>query len=226
MSNKQILLQLTDVSITYADGFTAVKNVDLSLHAGEIIALLGASGSGKSTLLRGIAGLEKVTAGTVNFFDYTENSWVDLLKIPIHKRNIGMVFQDGQLFPHRSVAKNISYGLEMQGLAKREIKTRVTQLLALVNLIGYEHRAVNTLSGGQAQRVALARSLAPRPKVLLLDEPLSALDRQLRESLAVDLREIIKISGTSAIFVTHDREEASAVADRIIFMAEGKLSES
>lgn len=226
LNERQKLLQLKEVAITYADGFTAVKNIDFFLREGEIVALLGASGSGKSTLLRGIAGLEEVTEGAMEIYDSMADSWEDLRKIPVHKRNIGMVFQDGQLFPHRSVAKNISYGLEMHGVAKAEIKTRVSQLLELVDLADYGARSVQTLSGGQAQRVALARSLAPKPRVLLLDEPLSALDKQLRKTLALDLRKIIKHSGTSAIFVTHDEEEAAIVSDRVIHLSQGQILET
>ena len=137
-----------------------------------------------------------------------------------------MVFQDGQLFPHRNVARNISYGLEMHRMPRAQIKARVAELLQLVDLADYGERQISTLSGGQKQRVALARSLAPSPQLLLLDEPLSALDRNLRETLAVQLREIIKRTGITAIFVTHDHDEADVMADRVIVMEKGYLREN
>lgn len=205
------------VSVRYPNGFVAVQDVDLAVDAGEIVALLGASGSGKSTLLRGIAGLERVSAGAVWMRGRRMNH------VPVHERECGMVFQDGQLFPHRSVAKNIGYGLETSGLSRAERRSRVEEMLELVGLEGYGNRAVQTLSGGQAQRVALARSLATRPRVLLLDEPLSALDRALRERLAVDLRRILTSTGTTAVYVTHDHAEAFTVADRIAVMADGRV---
>ncbi|PID98529.1 MAG: ABC transporter [Actinomycetales bacterium] len=214
-------LFIDNVDVTYPNGFTAVKGAQLHLQAGEIVALLGDSGSGKSTLLRAIAGLEKVTAG--NILIGTESGIKNISQIPVHKRNIGLVFQDGQLFPHRNVARNIGYGLEMQKMPKRKISARVTELLDLVSLAGYEKRPINTLSGGQAQRVALARALAPQPNILLLDEPLSALDRNLRQSLAVQLREIIKKTGITAIFVTHDYEEAQLLADRVVTIKDGTI---
>jgi thiamine transport system ATP-binding protein len=205
------------VSVVYPNGFVAVQDVDLAVGAGEIVALLGASGSGKSSLLRGIAGLERVSAGTVWMRGRRMNH------VPVHERECGMVFQDGQLFPHRSVAKNIGYGLETSGLNRVDRRERVEEMLELVGLDGYGNRAVQTLSGGQAQRVALARSLATKPRVLLLDEPLSALDRALRERLAVDLRRILTSTGTTAVYVTHDHGEAFTVADRIAVMATGRV---
>lgn len=206
-----------DVAVTYPNGFVAVQDVDLTVDAGEIVALLGASGSGKSTLLRGIAGLERVTAGSVWMRGRRMN------QVPVHERECGMVFQDGQLFPHRSVARNIAYGLETAGLNRAQRRDRVAEMLELVGLEDYGNRPVQTLSGGQAQRVALARSLATHPRVLLLDEPLSALDRALRERLAVDLRRILTSTGTTAVYVTHDHAEAFTVADRIALMGEGRI---
>jgi thiamine transport system ATP-binding protein len=203
--------------VAYPNGFVAVQDVDLAVDAGEIVALLGASGSGKSSLLRGIAGLEQVSAGAVWMRGRRMN------QVPVHERACGMVFQDGQLFPHRSVAKNIGYGLETSGLCRAERRDRVEEMLELVGLEGYGNRAVQTLSGGQAQRVALARSLATRPRVLLLDEPLSALDRALRERLAVDLRRILTSTETTAVYVTHDHGEAFTVADRIAVMDAGRV---
>lgn len=218
--NENYALVVKEADVTYANGFTAVHGACLQVPEGEIVALLGASGSGKSTLLRAIAGLEQVTAGNIYLYGK------DLAHVPVHKRNIGMVFQDGQLFPHRNVARNISYGLEMHRMPRAQIKARVAELLQLVDLADYGERQISTLSGGQKQRVALARSLAPSPQLLLLDEPLSALDRNLRETLAVQLREIIKRTGITAIFVTHDHDEADVMADRVIVMEKGYLREN
>ncbi|XCB30860.1 ABC transporter ATP-binding protein [Arcanobacterium hippocoleae] len=202
------------VCVTYPNGFTAVKDADLQVFGGEIAALLGASGSGKSTLLRAVAGLERVSAGRILI------DGCDMARIPTHLRNVGMVFQDGQLFPHRNVFQNVAYGLEMAGLKRAEIKRQVTGLLQLVGMGEYAARSVTTLSGGQAQRIALARTLAAKPKIILFDEPLSALDKDFRAGLGKQLRKILKDTGTTALFVTHDREEAKLVADRIVMMQE------
>ncbi|WJZ16924.1 Spermidine/putrescine import ATP-binding protein PotA [Corynebacterium guangdongense] len=213
-------LVLENVSVDYrlpSRVVHAVRRVSLSLKSGEILGLLGASGSGKSTLLRAIAGLEPVASGRVLM------GGRDVTRVPTHKRGIGMVFQRGELFPHRNVGRNISYGLEMAGVSRAQRLARVEELLELVGLAGYAERPVDTLSGGQAQRVALARTLAPRPGLVLLDEPLSALDKKLRERLAVDVRSILKRSGTAAIFVTHDPEEATTVSDSIVEMEDGEL---
>ncbi|MBM7824281.1 thiamine transport system ATP-binding protein [Arcanobacterium pluranimalium] len=211
-------LELRSVNVTYPNGFTAVTGVDLTVAHGEIVALLGASGSGKSTLLRAIAGLERVSAGSI-FLDGR-----NVCDVPVHERNTGMVFQDGQLFPHRNVFRNISYGLEMRRMPRNEREERVRELLKLVDLEDFAQRPVNTLSGGQAQRVALARSLAPKPSLLLLDEPLSALDQKLRQTLAVQLRNILTTTATTSIFVTHDEHEAQKVADRVLVMEAGRIS--
>jgi thiamine transport system ATP-binding protein len=194
---------------------TAVDRVDLDVPAGQVLALLGPSGCGKSSLLRAVAGLEPPTAGSVRW------DGADLRGLPVHRRGFGLVFQDGQLFPHRDVAGNVGYGLPGVGRAARDV--RVGELLDLVGLPGYQHREVATLSGGERQRVALARSLAPRPRLLLLDEPLSALDRSLRERLADDLRSVLVATGTTALLVTHDQDEAFTVADRVAVMAAGRL---
>ena len=192
---------------------TAVDGVSLSVSQGEVLGILGASGSGKSTLLRAIAGLESLDAGAI--------SWdgADLGAVPVHKRGFALMFQDGQLFPHRNVFDNIAYPMRIA----RTGTSRVSDLLDLVGLPGYEKRQVRSLSGGEQQRVALARALAASPRLLLLDEPLSALDRELRERLAGDLREILTATGTTAIFVTHDQSEAFSIADRVGIMAAGKL---
>lgn len=193
----------------------AVTDVSVRVPLGSIVALLGPSGCGKSSLLRAVAGLEDVATGSV-----TWNS-KDVVKVPVHRRGFGLMFQDGQLFPFRDVAGNIAYGLI--GLPRAERQRRVGEMLDLVGLSGFEHRALSTLSGGQAQRVALARALAPRPRLLLLDEPLSALDRLLREQLAVDIRRILRQQGTTALYITHDHTEAEAVADTVGVMDRGRL---
>lgn len=194
---------------------TAVDDVDLTVAPGAVVGLLGPSGSGKSTLLRAIAGLEPLSAGTV--------SWdgENLAGLKTHKRNFGMVFQDGQLFPTMTVARNIAYGLGK--LPRRDQQTRVEEMLELVGLPGYGERRPNELSGGQAQRVALARSLAPEPRALLLDEPLSALDTGLRRRLADDLARILRETHTTAVYVTHDHNEAYTVADRVAVLDDGRL---
>jgi len=196
-------------------GTTAVAGVTLDVPPGEVLALLGPSGCGKSSLLRAVAGLEPVASGAV--------AWDgrDLAGVPVHRRGFGLMFQEGQLFPHRDVAGNVAYGIA--GLPRAERDARVAELLDVVGLAGYGRRAVATLSGGERQRVALARSLAPRPRLLLLDEPLSALDRGLRERLALDLREALRATGTTAVFVTHDHDEAFTVADRVAVMDVGRL---
>lgn len=206
-------LELRGVTVRYPDGEEPFHGVDLTVADGEIVALLGASGLGKSSLLRGIAGLERVSEGEVRMHGERVND------VPTHRRGGGMVFQDGQLFPYRNVGKNIAYGLEVAGMPGTQRRARVAEMLELVDLAGYEDRAVQTLSGGQAQRVALARSLAVTPRLLLLDEPLSALDTELRERLAVELRDILKATATAAIYVTHDRGEAVTIADRVVDLA-------
>lgn len=202
---------------TEADGgdVIAVDDVTLRLPTGRILALLGPSGCGKSSLLRAVAGLEDLAAGTVRW------DGEDVVGLPVHKRGFGLMFQDGQLFPFRDVAGNVAYGIER--MPRRERMARVEEMLELVGLPGYGSRQVTTLSGGQAQRVALARSLAPSPRLLLLDEPLSALDRAMREQLAVDLREILAAQGTTALYVTHDHGEAATVADEVGVMSAGRL---
>ncbi|WP_309338664.1 ABC transporter ATP-binding protein [Actinomyces oris] len=207
-------LSVRGLAVTYGD-LRAVDGVDLEVAAGEVVALLGASGSGKSSLLRAVAGLEDVAAGEV--------AWAgrSMVRVPVHKRGFGLMFQDGQLFEHRDVGSNIAYGLT--GLPRAERSERVREMLELVGLPGFERRRVTTLSGGQAQRVALARALAPAPRLLLLDEPLSALDRALREQLATDVRTILRRGGTTALYVTHDQDEAMTVADRVGVMEAGRL---
>ena len=207
-------LSVRGLAVTYGD-LRAVDGVDLEVAAGEVVALLGASGSGKSSLLRAVAGLEDVAAGEVAWDGRS------MVRVPVHKRGFGLMFQDGQLFEHRDVGSNIAYGLT--GLPRAQRGERVREMLELVGLPGFERRRVTTLSGGQAQRVALARALAPAPRLLLLDEPLSALDRALREQLATDVRAILRQGGTTALYVTHDQDEAMTVADRVGVMEAGRL---
>jgi len=214
------MLEIRDAGITFAADkreTVAVRNVDLDVPDRSVLALLGPSGCGKSTLLRAIAGLEPLTTGRI--------SWdgTDLAGISVHRRGFGLMFQDGVLFPHRDVAGNIAYGLRRTGLPRSEIDSRVGDLLELVGLPGYGSRRVSTLSGGEAQRVALARALAPRPRLLLLDEPLAALDRSLRERLLADLGSVLRSTGTTAVFVTHDQGEAFAIADLVAVMASGSI---
>ena len=200
-------LEVRDATVRYGET-VALDRVSLSVDPGEVVALLGPSGSGKSTLLRTIAGLEPLVSGSVLW------DGADLAAVPTHTRGFGMVFQDGQLFPTMSVGRNVGYGLAH--LSKSEQRTRVSELLDLVGLPGLDHRRPTELSGGQAQRVALARSLAPSPRALLLDEPLSALDPGLRRRLADDLARILRETHTTAVYVTHDPDEAERVADRVL----------
>ncbi len=207
-------LDVRDAIVRYGP-IAAVDRVSLEVAPGEVVALLGASGSGKSSLLRAIAGLEPLAGGSV--------SWdgEDLAGVPVHKRGFVVMFQDGQLFPHLSVAGNVGYALARSPRRTRE--QRVAELLELVGLTGYGPRPVTALSGGQAQRVALARSLAAGPRLLLLDEPLSALDRGLREHMVGVLDETMRTTRIPALYVTHDQDEAFAIADRVAVLAEGRL---
>ena len=195
-------------------GAPVLADVDLDVAPHEVVALLGPSGAGKSTLLRAIAGLIAPGAGTVAWYGD------DLGPVPPHLRRIGLVFQDAVLFPHLSVAANVGYGIPDVSFDVR--RGRVEDLLALVDLEGYGDRSVDTLSGGQAQRVALARALAPRPRLLLLDEPFGALDRELRERLADDVRAVLRASDTPALHVTHDEDEALRIGDRVVRLVPGE----
>ncbi|KQW47050.1 ABC transporter [Nocardioides sp. Root1257] len=208
------MLTIDEVSVAY-DGVPAVVDASLALEYGQVLAVLGPSGSGKSTLLRAIAGLEPVTSGRIGW------DGDDLAGVPTHKRGFALMFQDGQLFGHLTVARNVGYALRLRRTPNAA--ARVRELLALVGLEGYGDRLPATLSGGERQRVALARSLAVQPRLLLLDEPLSALDAGLRERLAHDLRDILREAGTTALMVTHDQEEAFTVADRIAVMRAGRV---
>lgn len=193
-----------------------LDGIDLSVAGGEVVAVMGPSGSGKSTLLRVIAGLQEAE-GTVSW----EGRPVDAL--PPHRRRFGLMFQDYALFPHRTVAGNVAFGLRMLGLSRERIRGRVTEVLDLVGLPGYGERSVATLSGGEQQRVALARTLAPEPRALLLDEPLGALDRTLRDRLLDEMAAIFDRLDLPVLVVTHDREEAFALGDRIAVLHRGRL---
>jgi thiamine transport system ATP-binding protein len=208
-------LSVRGVSVSY-DGKPAVLDADLDLDEGRVLAVLGPSGCGKSTLLRAIAGIEPAT-GRVCWHDR------DLSSTPTHRRGFALMFQDGQLFPQLSVARNVGYPLRIRRTPRRETATRVGELLDLVGLGGFADRLPATLSGGERQRVALARALAAAPRLLLLDEPLSALDAGLRQRLAEDLRRILTEAGTTAVMVTHDHEEAFAVADDLAVMRAGRI---
>lgn len=203
--------------------FTAIRDVSLGVHEGEILGLLGPSGCGKTTLLRLIAGLDTPDAGEIRVGDRCVAA--ANVFVPPEQRSLGMVFQDFALFPHLTVAENIAFGLQQQRLSKQQIQERVAAVLALVHLEGMQKRYPHELSGGQQQRVALARAIAPQPAVILLDEPLSNLDAQVRLQLREELRTILKGTGTTAIFVTHDQEEALSLSDRLAVMRQGKIEQ-
>ena len=210
------MLRLDGATVRYGR-LTALDGVDLTVADGEKLALLGPSGSGKTTLLRAVAGLEPLSAGTI--------SWDgrDLAGVPVHARGFGLMFQEYVLFPHRDVAGNVGFGLRMRGDSPRRIAARVDEVLALVGLAGYGGRRITELSGGEQQRVALARALAPEPRLMLLDEPLGALDRALRSRLTDELADLFARLGLTIIYVTHDQEEALAVGDRVAVMRDGRV---
>ena len=195
----------------------AVDNVDLEIEPGEFFSLLGSSGCGKTTLLRVMAGFETPSAGEVLIDGISMNN------VPAHLRPVNMVFQNYAIFPHLDVGANIAFGLRKSGLNKREIETKVDEMLELIKLPGYKHRTSSELSGGERQRVALARALVKQPKVLLLDEPLGALDKKLREQMQLELRALQQSVGVTFVLVTHDQEEALTMSDRIAVMSGGKV---
>ncbi|ABP77777.1 MULTISPECIES: polyamine ABC transporter ATP-binding protein [Stutzerimonas] len=216
--NKQVLLKIDRVTKKF-DETVAVDDVSLSIHQGEIFALLGGSGSGKSTLLRMLAGFERPTEGRI-FLDGQ-----DITDMPPYERPINMMFQSYALFPHMTVEQNIAFGLKQDGLPKAEIEERVKEMLGLVQMTQYAKRKPHQLSGGQRQRVALARSLAKRPKLLLLDEPMGALDKKLRSQMQLELVQIIERVGVTCVMVTHDQEEAMTMAERIAIMHQGWIAQ-
>lgn len=224
MMTDSIILQVDRIAKQFAaDTLRVVDEVSFQLAPGEILGLLGPSGCGKTTLLRMIAGFEQPTTGTITLGGDMVASASRLL--PPEKRNTGMVFQDYALFPHLNIAKNIAFGLNKRRLNKKQIKQRIDEVLTLIGLEGLEKRYPHQLSGGQQQRVALARALAPQPALILLDEPLSNLDVQVRVRLRHEIRQILKATGITAIFVTHDQEEALAICDRIGVMSQGKIEQ-
>ena len=210
------MLEIQDITKDY-ENKPLLRGVSFTVAAGETVCLLGTSGSGKSTLLRIIAGLETQQAGTVRW------DGQDLASTPAHRRNFGLMFQDYALFPHLTVAENVAFGLKMQNLPRGVVGRRVNESLAKVNLSGFDQRRVTDLSGGEQQRVALARALAPDPRLLMFDEPLGALDRTLRASLLEELRRLLRLSRVPAIYVTHDQEEAFAIADRVLILHDGQI---
>jgi putative spermidine/putrescine transport system ATP-binding protein len=205
---------------TFADGTRALEPASLDIARGETLVLLGPSGCGKTTMLRIIAGLEAPDPGGKVLFDGK-----DMTVVPIERRNVGMVFQSYALFPNMSVADNIGYGLKIRGVKKDERAARVAELVALTNISGLESRRVDQLSGGQRQRVALARAVAIRPGILLLDEPLTALDAALRERLRGELNRLLRALGITTIYVTHDQAEAMELGDRIVVMRKGAIAQ-
>ncbi len=210
------MLEVHHIFKTY-EGKPLLNDISFKVDTGETVCLLGASGSGKSTLLRIIAGLEEAESGSISFNGH------DLTATAAHLRDFGLVFQDYALFPHLNVNENVAFGLKMRRLPQAEIAERVANSLELVNLSGFERRRVTELSGGEQQRVALARALATRPRLLMFDEPLGALDRTLREDLLNELRAILHRTSIPAIYVTHDQEEAFAIADRVLILHSGQI---
>jgi putative spermidine/putrescine transport system ATP-binding protein len=212
-------LQINNVTKSFSAGTAAVKEFDLQVEKGELVSFLGPSGCGKTTTLRMVAGFETPTTGTIRVNDQ------DITHKPPNQRNVGMVFQAYALFPNMTVADNIGFGLKIAKKSADEVKQRVDEMLALIHMAGLGNRYPYQLSGGQQQRVALARALAIRPQVLLLDEPLSALDAKIRVSLRAEIRAIQRQLGITAIYVTHDQEEALSISDRIVVMNEGRMEQ-
>jgi ABC-type Fe3+/spermidine/putrescine transport system ATPase subunit len=210
------MLEVIDLHKSY-EGASLLCGISFTVAADEILCLLGASGSGKSTLLRIIAGLESPEQGSIKW------EGCDLTSVPAHRRGFGLVFQDYALFPHLNVFENVAFGLKMLGMLPDEMNLRVNSVLEKVNLAGFERRRVTDLSGGEQQRVALARAMALNPHLLMLDEPLGALDRNLREHLIEELRHILHSTHIPAIYVTHDQEEAFGLADRVLLLHNGEI---
>ncbi|WP_306116816.1 MULTISPECIES: ABC transporter ATP-binding protein [unclassified Roseovarius] len=218
MPEKSNAIDVVDAVKRYGD-FTALQQISLSIFDNEFFTLLGPSGCGKTTLLRMIAGFEDVTEGAIFLFGE------EIENLPPNKRPVNTVFQNYALFPHMTITENVAFGLEMRGKSKSEARTRAGEMLELVQLSQFAARKPSQLSGGQQQRVALARALAPQPKVLLLDEPLSALDLKLRQAMRFELKELQRETGITFIFVTHDQEEALTMSDRIAVMSAGEMQQ-
>lgn len=210
------LLTIEDLHVSYGNT-VAVDGIDLEVHHGETVCILGPSGCGKSTILRAVAGLEPARQGRIRL------GGEDLAPLRPDQRRLGLMFQDHALFPHRTVAENVAFGPRMRGMADEDVDTRTAEVLELVGLGGYGDRPVTELSGGEQQRVALARAVAPRPRLLMLDEPLGSLDRALRDRLLVELPALFDELGITVLYVTHDQEEALALSDRVVLMREGRF---
>ncbi len=218
--NSNTSVQVINCGKTFEDGTQALQPINLEIKGGETLVLLGPSGCGKTTLLRIIAGLETLDAGGQVLFNGE-----DVSHLPVEKRNIGMVFQSYALFPNMTVRDNIGYGLKVRRQSLADRQTRIQEMLAMMHIENLAERQISQLSGGQRQRVALARAIAVRPKVLLLDEPLTALDALLRERLRVEIDTLLRSLGITAIYVTHDQSEAMALADRIVVMSNGRIAQ-
>ena len=215
---KNTIITLKDVTVSY-DGEQVLNGFNLEIHDGEFVTLLGPSGCGKTTALRTIAGFIRPDRGDVFFYER------NITNLPPHKREVNTIFQKYALFPHLTVYENIAFGMRLKGRSEKEIKQTVHEMLAKVNLTGYAHRGIGQLSGGQQQRVAIARALANEPKVLLLDEPLGALDLKLRKDMQVELKKLQQETGITFIFVTHDQEEALSMSDTVVVMDGGVIQQ-
>ena len=219
-ASKPVAIRLEGCAKTFADGTRALDPLSLEIAAGETVVLLGPSGCGKTTTLRLIAGLDEPDPGGRVLFDGE-----DVTRLPIEKRNVGLVFQSYALFPNMDVRCNVGYGLRIRGMAPAEREAHVDELLAMMRIEPLAARRIDQLSGGQRQRVALARALAVRPRALLLDEPLTALDAKLRDTLRVDIDALLRRLGITAVYVTHDQAEAMALGDRIVVMDQGRVAQ-
>ena len=215
--DNQAILSIQNVKVVFEDGFEALKGVSIDIGKNEFVTLLGPSGCGKTTLLRCIGGFEKPTSGTILY------KGQNIIPLPPYKRSINTVFQRYALFPHLNVEQNVAFGPDLRKEDKKETAKRVTEMLKLVGLSGFEKRRISSLSGGQQQRVAIARALINKPDVLLLDEPLGALDLKLRREMQLELKRIQRESGITFIFVTHDQEEALTMSDRVAVMRSGEI---
>lgn len=220
MANQTTRISLKGCAKTFADGTQALEPIDMEIEGGETVAFLGPSGCGKTTLLRIIAGLETPDRGGAVLFNGE-----DVTNLPIEKRNVGMVFQSYALFPNMRVWENVAYGLKVRKKPKAEIEKTVGEMLKMMHITELADRRIDQLSGGQRQRVALARAIAVAPRILLLDEPLTALDAMLRERLRVEIDDLLRSLGITAVYVTHDQSEAMALGDRIVVMSKGRIAQ-